>query len=176
MQLFDFFKEYEARTDEELLRLSLESDQLTDDANQALSIVMRNRGIATEERKREFQQEEARAEGERANNIGHLAVFHPLGIGRKRYSKFDHQFDRTSGMEQFITTIFVVIFWLPLIPIGTYRVQRKRRFFFSSKMTVLEKMPLNWTQVLAVWAVTSLIVLGGYWALLLLVWTRNPAH
>ena len=35
MQIFDFFKEYEARTDEELLRLSLESDQLTDDANQA---------------------------------------------------------------------------------------------------------------------------------------------
>ncbi|MGC1869352.1 MAG: hypothetical protein WA700_00215 [Acidobacteriaceae bacterium] len=176
MQPVNFLHEYEARTDEELLRLSLESDQLTDDANQALSIVMRNRGIATEERKREFQQEEARAEGERANNIGHLAVFHPLGIGRERYSKFDHQFDRASGMEQFITTIFIVIFWLPLVPIGTYRIERKRRFLFSSKMTVLERLPLNWTQVLAVWAVASLILLAGYWTLLLFVSTRHPAH
>jgi hypothetical protein len=174
MQPINFLHEYEARTDEQLLRLSLESDQLTEAANHALLIVMRNRGIATEQHKLDFQHEETRVEGERAKNIGHLAVFHPFGIGRQRYSKFDYQFDRTSGMENFITTVFIVIVWLPLIPIGTYRVERKRNFLFASRITVLEKLPLNWTQVLAVWAGTLLVLLGGYWALLLFELTRHP--
>jgi hypothetical protein len=62
-------------------------------------------------------------------------------------------------MEKFTTTIFVVLFWLPVVPTGTYRVQRKKQFF-SSDMIVLEKLPLDWTQVLGVWAVTAVSLLG----------------
>jgi hypothetical protein len=62
-------------------------------------------------------------------------------------------------MERFTTTVFVVLFWLPLIPTGTYRVQRKKQFF-SSDMVILEKLPLDWTQVLGVWAVAAVSLLG----------------
>lgn len=159
MQRFNFPKEYESKTDEELLRLALVSDQLTEDANQALSAVLRSRGIATEERKREFQQEEAKAERRRARNVGQLGFLHFCGIGRQRYGKSNYLFNPVSRMEKFTTTIFVVLFWLPVVPTGTYRVQRKKQLFLSD-MIVLEKLPLDWTQVLGVWAVTAISLLG----------------
>jgi len=62
-------------------------------------------------------------------------------------------------MERFTTTIFVVLFWVPLIPTGAYRVLRKKQLF-SSDMVILEKLPLDWTQILGVWAVAAVSLLG----------------
>jgi hypothetical protein len=45
LQVQDFLRGYEARTDEELLRLALERDQLTADANLALSSELSRRGL-----------------------------------------------------------------------------------------------------------------------------------
>ena len=61
--------------------------------------------------------------------------------------------------ERFTTTIFVVLFWLPLILTGTYRVQGEKQLF-SSDMIILEKLPLDWTQVLGVWAAVAVSLLG----------------
>lgn len=70
-------------------------------------------------------------------------------------------------MERFETTVFVLLFWLPLIPNGTFRVERKRSFL-SNDMTVLERLPLDWEQVLKVWIVTALILLFAIWSFRLL--------
>jgi hypothetical protein len=70
-------------------------------------------------------------------------------------------------MERFKTTVFVVLFWLPLIPTGTFLVERKRRFL-SSQITVLERLPLDWEQVLKVWVVASAILLVVIWVFKLL--------
>jgi hypothetical protein len=61
-----------------------------------------------------------------------------------------------------------MLFWLPLIPSGSYIVERKREFL-SNQMTVLEKLPLDWEQVLKVWiaAATSLLALIWIFKLLL---------
>jgi hypothetical protein len=65
-------------------------------------------------------------------------------------------------MERFRTTVFVVLFWPPLIPIGTYLVERKREFL-SNQMTVLERLPLDWEQVLKGWIVTAGSILALIW-------------
>jgi hypothetical protein len=62
-------------------------------------------------------------------------------------------------METFTTTIFVVLFWLPLIPTGTYRVQRKKQLS-SSDIVILEKLSLDWTQALGVWALAAVSLLA----------------
>jgi len=51
------------------------------------------------------------------------------------------------------------VFWLPLIPTGTYLVERKRKFP-SNEMTILKKLPLDWEQVLEVWVVAATILLA----------------
>jgi hypothetical protein len=156
-QPINFAEEYENKTDEELLRLSSVSYQLTEDAKRALTAALMSRGIDSDEVKQNFHGEEVQAEKRRGRQVGHLGV--TRGIGRQRYGKANYSLNQRTRMERFTTTVFVVLFWLPLIPTGTYRVQRKKQFF-SSNMVILEKLPLDWTQVLGVWAVAAVSLLG----------------
>jgi hypothetical protein len=50
----------------------------------------------------------------------------------------------------------------PLMPTGTYLVERKRQFL-SNQMTVLERRPLDWEQVLKVWVVAFATPLAVIW-------------
>ena len=70
-------------------------------------------------------------------------------------------------MERFATTVFVVLFHFPLIPAGTYLAERKREFF-SNQTTFLEKLPLDWEQVLKVWVVAAGSLLALIWIFKLL--------
>ena len=94
-------------------------------------------------------------------------VFHPYGIGRKRFGKAERTYDPRTGMEQFKSIVFVVLFWLPLIPIGTFLVERERAFL-SNRMTVLKRLPLDWEQVLKVWVVAAGALLALIWVFKLL--------
>jgi hypothetical protein len=170
MQTPDFIKEYESRTDDELLHLAAEPEQLIEEAYQSLLVVMHNRGIAVEKRIREFREEEANAKKQREKNVGRLGiVFH--GIGRGRYGKSNYQLDADSKTEQFTTTIFWFLLWFPLIPIGTYRVLRKKHFL-PTRFVIIEKLPFDWTQILRVWAYASVILLLLVWAIKLFVLYR----
>jgi hypothetical protein len=133
------------------------SYQLTEDAKRALTAALLSRGIDSDEVKQNFHREEVQAEKRRGRQVGHFGV--TRGIGRQRYGKANYSLNQRTRMKRFTTTVFVVLFWLPLIPTGTYRVQRKKQFF-SSDMVILEKLPLDWTQVLGVWAVAAVSLLG----------------
>lgn len=84
---------------------------------------------------------------------------HPYGIGRKRFGKADRIFNPETGRERFKTTVFIVLLWFPLIPTGTFLVERKRRFL-SSPITFVERLPLDWEQVLKVWIVVAAMLLA----------------
>jgi len=159
-EIQDFAKEYERKTDEELLRLALEREQLRPEANFALDNELARRRINSTELLSEFREEEEQRKQELSRDPGSLFVFHPYGIGRKRFGKADRVYSPETGTERFKRTIFFVLFWLPLIPTGTFIVERKRALL-SSEMRVLEKVPLDWEQVLKIWliAASSLLVL-----------------
>lgn len=55
-------------------------------------------------------------------------------------------------MERFRTTVFVVLFHLPLIPTGTFLVEGGENFSLRPNK-VLKRLPLDWEQVLKVWIV-----------------------
>ncbi len=65
-------------------------------------------------------------------------------------------------MERFTTTVFVVFFYFPLVPTGTYLAERERGFF-ANPITFLEKLPLDWEQVLKVWVVAAGSLLALIW-------------
>jgi len=52
-----------------------------------------------------------------------------------------------------------MLFWFPLVPTGTFLVEKKRSLF-SNKLTILRKLPLDWRQVRRVWGVAIAIVLS----------------
>lgn len=85
-----------------------------------------------------------------------------FGIGHWFFGKADRLYDPASGLERFQTTVFVILFFFPLIPTGTYIVQ-KRKGFLVRKASVLSKLPLDWGQVVRVWLVASVALLALIW-------------
>jgi hypothetical protein len=167
VELQDLAQQYESKTDEELLRLAIDPAQLTPEANAVLNDELARRRINNKESLKVFRDQEEQRKEEQSKDPGRLFVFHPYGIGRKRFGKAERIYNPETGMERFKTTVFIVLFWLPLIPTGTFLVERERAFL-SNQMTVLEKLPLDWEQVLKVWVVASGTLLALIWAFKLL--------
>ena len=155
-QLEDFAQEYAARTDEDLLRLAIARQDLNLEARIALDGEMTRRGLSNE-RVSAFEHELAGREKawalERANR---LFGIYPHGFGPRRFCKWDRRSDG-AFREEFTTTVFFVFLYLPLFPVGTYRVWRNKEW---GRPNVIEKLPLNWSQVLEVWAGMALVLLG----------------
>jgi len=167
MKIQDLAEEYQSKTDEELLRLALDPEQLTAEANAVLNDELARRRINRVEQLKTSREEEEQRKEEQSRDPGKLFLVHPYGIGRKQFGKAERIYNPETGMERFKTTVFVVLFWLPLIPTGTFLVERKRAFL-SNRMIVLEKLPLDWEQVLKVWVVASATLLAVIWVFELL--------
>jgi hypothetical protein len=163
----DLAAQYQGKTDEELLRLALDPSQLTPEASTLLKLELARRSIDSEKHLSAFREEQEQYDQEQKRATGNLFVLHPYGIGRMRFGKAERTHDPDTGMERFRTTVFIVLFWLPLIPTGTFLVERKRSFF-SKRIRVLERLPLDWEQVLTIWVVASGILLALIWGLKLL--------
>ena len=169
MEIQDLAEEYRGKTDEELLRLAVAAADLTPEANLMLSNELSRRGISTAERLVPFREEEKKRQEEASKHTGSLFIIHPFGIGHFRFGKADYLYNPVSGLERFQTTIFVMLLWLPLIPTGTFLIERKRSFF-STRFTVLKRLPLDWRQVRRVWGVVIGILLAIVVALGLLLY------
>ena len=170
MEIQDLAMQYQTKTDDELLRLALDISQLSSDAAAILNSELAKRRINGTERLNDFRREEEDRKVELDRKPGSMFFLHPYGIGRMRFGKAEYNYSSETGTERFKTTVFVVLFWLPLIPSGTYLVERKREFL-SNQMTVLEKLPLDWEQVLKVWIVTAGSSLALIWIFRLFVYS-----
>ena len=101
MEIQDLIKEYETKTDDELLRLALDSEQLTPEATTALNNELAKRRINGSERLNVLRSERQHHEAERRKNPGSLFVVTSYGIGRKRFGKADYEYSSETGMERF---------------------------------------------------------------------------
>jgi hypothetical protein len=157
-QIQDFEREYAGKSNDDLLRLAWAPQDLVDDAKIALHTELSRRGLKADDiDTAQFEQEKHEEEQER-KAANQLLQAQWRGIGFKRFCKWDRTCDPESRTEEFTTTRFFVLFQLPLIPLGTYRVRRKKGLF--QKPEILEKLPLNWTQVLWVWMLSLLAILA----------------
>lgn len=157
-----FAQEYRAMSDDELLRLALAPDQLTPDASTALTEELSRRRIGDVKQLEAFSAEEQRANEEEQKQAAKQLLLHPYGVGRQRFGKAGRSYDAETQTERFTTTAFFLFCWLPLIPTGTFLVERKGRFL-SRKTTVLRRLPLDWEQVLRVWLGAAISVLALMW-------------
>lgn len=158
MDIQELANEYENKSNEELLRLALAPEVLTPEAQLALSGELRKRGINRPEHLEAARRHEAERKTEIDRNPGEQFLIPHLGVGRMRFGKADKTYDVTTRLERFRTTVFVVLFWLPLIPTGTYLVERTRDL--PDDLHPLERLPLDWEQVLKVWVVAASILLA----------------
>ena len=95
------------------------------------------------------------------------------GIGTFYYGDDDR---RRDGSQ--IATLFAVVFFMPLIPLGTHRIRKSAIRGGSMTIQRIERLPLRWDQVLRTylkcWLLTPLI-LAAPLLLILLLGKVNPA-
>jgi len=97
-----------------------------------------------------------------------MGSFNGFGTNFFGHSKVEHD-------ESYVATEFIIVFFLPVFPLGSYRIynseiaENSRSFFGSSKNTKyrLKKIKLDLLQVFEVYAIVygiigSIIFLGWY--------------
>lgn len=86
------------------------------------------------------------------------------GFGTRFYGFFG-TWDRHSD-GSYITTEWVVLFFLPVIPIKSFRVFREGESAYGASLMTVQRLPkLHWKQVLATYAGVLLYMLwSAYWA------------
>jgi hypothetical protein len=167
MNMQELAQQYGEKTDQELLRLALNREQLTAEASAALTSELARRGIDTSAHLDAARQEEQERIAENKRSLGTIGLFPLFGAGRMRFGKADRFYDSQTGLEHFKTTVFIVLFWFPLIPTSTFRVERDPDW--PDQLTSLERLPLDWEQVLKVWIVAVGSILTFIWLIRLVI-------
>jgi hypothetical protein len=151
----NFAIEYQTLTDDEVLRIAADRENLVDEARQAIDMEMHRRSLTAND----MGQYQAHIEKtEMLLQVGNLPFLIPYGIGKKLFGKRARMIDPKGILEEFDTTLWVVIFWVPLIPVTTYRIRRRVSKLSlldpwrSYKFEALSRRRLDWRMVLTTWA------------------------
>ena len=158
----DFTAQYQALSDEAVTQLASEAG-LRPEADIALKAEMRKRSIgANEVRALRESQEKARLQ----MTVGHNPTNRGSGL-QLRGNKFLNETDK----HRDITTVtrWIVFFYMPIIPIGSYRVKER----VNAIPEIIGKVPLQWDQVLEGWKKAAIIILVIVGAMIGIVWRER---
>jgi hypothetical protein len=158
----DFAAQYRALSDEAITQLASEGG-LRPEADVALREEMRKRSIGTKEvRSLRVKQKKAKLQARVGNN-----PYSYRGTGlRLRGDKFLTEADRNKGIT--VVTRWIVFAFMPLIPLGSYRVTRS--IDGDSNPQIVSKVPLQWDQVLEGWKTALLVMLAMLGVVLASIW------
>ena len=102
--------------------------------------------------------EEARKLEKIRQNFGRNSMYLFSGVGVNfRGRDFKSESDQAAGIE--MRTRWIVALWLPLIPLGSYRIRRSKRVAPDGRtkrvLELFSKEPLAWRQVFRMWSLTA---------------------
>lgn len=130
-------------TPDELLRLALERDQLTGDAQLALDVELSKRQITASDLA-SFKTESLAVQVEQDRNIDSFSLSSG-SLGRKFFGRKKFTHDPRFRIEEYDTTLWFFAFWFPVFPIASYRIRRlfhrPWNFCTSDEFHVLQKFP-----------------------------------
>jgi hypothetical protein len=161
----DHVSQYAVLSDEKITQLASEGG-LRPEADIALREEMRKRSIgATDVRSLRVKQKKAKLQARVGNNPD-------LGRGTRlelRGHKFLTEADERKGIA--VVTRWIVFAFMPLIPIGSYRV--KESVEGDTNPEIVGKAPLQWDQVLDGWKKAAIIILVFVSTIIGIVWWEH---
>jgi hypothetical protein len=163
VEMVNFAEAYQHLSDDEILRLAADRENLLDEARQALDGELHRRGL-TASSITEYQGDVEQAE--MRQQLGNLPFIFPYGLGKRLFGKRSRVVDPNSKWEEFDTTLWMVIFWVPMVPIATYRVRRPlrktaiRNPLASYKFTAVGRKDRDWRLILQTWGWFCLTVVA----------------
>ena len=150
----NFALEYQALSDDEVLRLAADRENLLEEACQALDSELLRRGLKVADIN-QYQSDVEKAEIQQEAANFHFLV--PYGIGKRLFGKRNYVVDPQGKWEEFDAMLWIVMFWVPLVPIATFRIRRMKKFrlpgpWSPGRFTVLSKRSRDWRLMLSTWA------------------------
>jgi hypothetical protein len=146
--------EYQHLTEDELLSIAEDREHLTDEARMALDTELSRRKLSS------ANVDSHRLQEERANKTDELKraapkYFFRVGFGQKFLGKTNRQRDPSGLFEKYNSTLWFVVLWFPIFPMGTYTVRGSLTkwlgIVFASDEVALERLPRNWEQIFLTW-------------------------
>jgi hypothetical protein len=167
--------EYQSLSDDELLHLGEESDQLTEEARLEFETELSRRKLSLRDIDSYRSQREA-AETSDALKHARPKFVHNSGVGQMFLGKTNRRPDPSGLFEEYESTLWFVIFWFPVFPIASYTVRqdfnRWLGFRWAGGEVSVERHPRNWEQILLTWVKAGAVLLLLRLAFLLL--SRHP--
>jgi hypothetical protein len=147
----DFATQYKSLSDDALIQLASEGG-LRSEADVALRAEMRQRSIGPREvRSLRAEQMKTKLQLEVSHN-----PYSYRGSGLQlRGHKFLNELDK--NREIYVVTRWVVFSFLPVVPLGSYRVKSIAED--SARQTFVGKVKLQWDQVASGWMQTGSVVI-----------------
>ena len=163
--------EYQHLTEDELLNIAEDREHLTDEARMALDTELSRRKLSS------ANVDSHRLQEGRANRADELKRAAPkfifrVGFGQKFLGKSNRQRDPSGRFEKYDSTLWFVVLWFPLFPMGTFTVRRSLTkclgIAFASIEVAIERQPRNWEQILLTWTKAAAVLFALRLAFLML--------
>jgi len=153
---------YEQMSDGALMRIAMERDELTPEALAALEAQLAKRGLGEEQQRAFALTYRIETDREIQQHSSGKRMLPWTGSYFGYYGKRD--LVRMQNREQFQTTMWFCILWIPLIPLGSCIVHRTTSTWLGllDDVRKIRRVPLDWEQVFKTWAVTALVLAGLY--------------
>jgi hypothetical protein len=167
--------EYQRLSQDELLHLAEEKDQLTDEARLALDAELHRRKVTSSDV--DFHRIEFDA-ADKADKLKRATPDLILygGLGKRFLGKANRHRDPGRMFEQYETTLWFVVLWFPVFPIATFTVRRELErwlgMLVASDAVALDRHPRNWEQILLTWVKAASVLLAVRLAFIMLI--RHP--
>jgi hypothetical protein len=158
--------DYQNLTDDEVLQLALEREQLTDDARLVLDSELVHRRLSIkdiESHRIGVRVAQKREESQTAHRVFNQNSFPRPGFGTALLGKRNLRRDPSERFEEYEATQWVIAIWLPIFPIGTFTVRRGLSRWLGmarSDPVIIQRQARDWEQILLTWVKAAAVLLA----------------
>ena len=167
----NFAARYKLMSDDELTQIAAERDTLAADAAIAIDAELSRRG---------FSIAAAKKQAVRAERKGTRRAIGDLGFSARGYAKHffgisNYHLDATTSKEEFDSTLWLWIMWLPIVPLASYHIERdehgKSLWWSLTKQpfSVSNEAPPFFLHVLVGWAFSAFAAFAAFRILLIVL-------
>ncbi len=165
--MHEHMPEYQSLTDDEVLQLAVEREQLTDDARLVLDSELARRRLSIKEVQSHRVAYDHAQKLERArtqHRILSRGSYDRSGIGFRFLGKRNLHRDPSGQSEEYDSTRWFVALWIPVFPIATFTVRRTlpRRLGLTSRSDpqIVAGLTRDWEQILRTCVKTAVVLLA----------------
>jgi hypothetical protein len=166
-----FATRYKQMSDGELMQIAAERDGLAADAAIAIDAELSRRGFSIATAKKQAMRAERKGTRHAIGSLG----FSARGYGKHFFGISDYHLDVATSTEEFDSTLWFWILWLPIVPLASYHIERhehgKSLWWSLSKQpfSASNEAPPFMLHVLVGWAFSVVAAVAAFRFLLILL-------